>query len=248
MKVNTELKNLKEKESLIHIVHYSCQNLSDSNDGLSPRITSIAVLHFSSKMMHSFSLHLVAEKKGISREEIPDNFDKLESEMLGEFYEFVSSHSDAVWVHWNMSNINYGFEVLEHRYEVLTKKQATKIADVRRKNLSSIITSKYGRKCVDHPRMENLMKVNGGVPRDFLSGEDEVQAFDAKEFLRLHKSTMTKAYWFSDMLHKVFTNKLRTQHSNWIEKTNRVLESAPAKVVGFLASIFTIGHLISLLF
>lgn len=95
-----------------------------------------------------------------------------------------------------MSNINFGFEALEHRYRVLTDKVPSKIADANKYNLSSLISDIYGSNYVDHPKMPNLMELNGGKPRDFLTGLEEVEAFDRKEYIRLHKSTMSKVYFF----------------------------------------------------
>jgi len=46
-----------------------------------------------------------------------------------------------------------------------------------------LISSKYGEDYVDHPKMQQLMQLNGGVHRDFLSGKDEVEAFKRHEFI-----------------------------------------------------------------
>jgi hypothetical protein len=45
MKVKDEIKFLTKNINSLLVVHYSCQNLNDNNEGFSPRITSIAVLH-----------------------------------------------------------------------------------------------------------------------------------------------------------------------------------------------------------
>ena len=243
-----EITNLRNQQARICVVHYSCENLGDSNQGLSPRITSIAVLDFSSKMMHSFSIHLIAEIKGVSRDQIPSNYDDLEREMLLAFDKFISEKSNAIWLHWNMSNINFGFEAIEHRFKVLTKQEAKKIADSNRKNLSSLIVGKYGDNCVDHPRMENLMKLNGGVSRDFLSGEVEVAAFSNKEYLKLHKSTMSKVYWFTHMIELLMAGKVKTQRSNLKERFLSSLESPVAKVIGLIASVVAVVQLICFLY
>jgi len=73
---------LRREKSNIFFLHYSCQSLGDDNEGFSPRITSIAVLHMISSQMHSFSVHLVAEEMGISREEIFNNYDAIEKQCL----------------------------------------------------------------------------------------------------------------------------------------------------------------------
>jgi hypothetical protein len=214
------------KETLLHLrqhdvqllaIHYSCQNLGDNNEGLSPRITSIAVLHLSSAIMHSFSIHLVAERLHFSRGEINDRYDELEKCMLAEFYDFVKSHADHLWLHWHMTNINYGFEAIAHRYAVLSEEHATQIPDSKKFNLASLILDFYGDNCVDHPRMVNLMRLNGGVHRDLLSGTEEVEAFKTREYIKLHKSTMCKVYWFKRIYYALQKKKINTSRSNiWI--------------------------------
>ncbi len=171
MEIRETLKELKGILNTLRVIHYSCQTLSDANEGYSPRITSIAVLHVERSVMHSFSIHLVAEEEKVDRNSIETEYDMLEGEMLSRFYRFVSENPDTRWLHWNMSNINYGLETLSHRYRVLTGKEAPQIADSRRYNLSALILKKYGRDCVDNPRMPKLMELNGGKHRDFLTGQ-----------------------------------------------------------------------------
>ena len=116
--------------------------------------------------MHSFSIHLIAEVKGIAREDIHDHYDDLEGEMLNQFFGFVAENDNCYWLHWNMTNINYGFEALAHRYKVLKQKDAKRIPDSRKFNLSALILSVYGKNCVEHPRMASFMKLNDGGNRD----------------------------------------------------------------------------------
>ncbi|MFZ4701790.1 MAG: hypothetical protein ACOYMG_17220 [Candidatus Methylumidiphilus sp.] len=113
MKSRDTLNHIKQHEANLLVIHYSCETLGDSNQGLSPRITSIAVLHMASSTMHSFSIHLVAEISKVNRDEIHDHYDDLEKDMLNDFHNnFVKSHQDCLWLHWNMSNINFGFEAI----------------------------------------------------------------------------------------------------------------------------------------
>jgi len=191
--------------------------------------------------MKSFSIHMYAEKEKIDRVDIDTNYDKLEALMLEDYFEYVRNHHNAYWLHWNMTNINYGFEALAHRYEVLTGKRAPIIEDIKRFNLSTMILAVYGRDCVEHPRMRRLMELNGGIDRDYLEGKDEVEAFNNKEYLKLHKSTMHKAYWFSHMLHLLKMNKINTSHTNWKSRIERFCESTAAKVIGFAAGLATLG-------
>ena len=75
---NKIISKIEDKIPKLYFIHYSCQNLGDDNEGYSPRITSIAVLHSLSSQMYSFSIHLVAEELHIQRDEIETNFDKIE--------------------------------------------------------------------------------------------------------------------------------------------------------------------------
>jgi len=237
------LRVLKENEQNLFVIHYSCQNLNDSNENFSPRITSIAVLHVGSSTMHSFSIHLVAEIKNINRDSIHEHYNDLECEMLAQFYKFVSENDGALWLHWNMSNINYGFETLAHRYKVLSKLDAPRIPDSKRYNLSSLLLSIYGRDCVDHPRMGNFMKLNNGDHRDNLSGKEEVDAFKAKEYIKLHKSTMSKAYWFQHMYFLLQKNKVEVKKSNFGYKVSHFMELPSVKILGFIAVLFSLAQI-----
>lgn len=241
MNARIKLKKLRQEIETTLVIHYSCENLSDDNEGYSPRITSIAVQHVDSKSTYSFSIHLLAERERISREDIGQHYDQLEAKMLQEFYEFVEQHQSSNWVHWNMRNINYGFEALEHRYKVLTKNPSPpRVPDSRRFNLSYLIIEIYGNNCVPHPRMESLMKLNGEKPKDFLTGREEVEAFQKKEYLKLHASTLSKVGWFQKLLLKLLGNKIKTQHSNLPHKIDQLMESLPVKVLGFIGIIFTL--------
>lgn len=239
----SELKFLEDNESSLYVIHYSCQGLNDDNEGYSPRITSIAALHMASSTMHSFSVHLVAEIQKIGREEIHKHYDEIEAIMLEDFYEFIRNHQDCFWLHWNMSNINYGFETIEHRYRVLTGKQPPKVEDSKKHNLSSIISGIYGKKSFDLPRLPSIMACNGGAHRDNLTGAEEAEAFKRKEYLKLHKSTMSKVYFFQSIYHKVQQRKLKTVRSNYPEKLRRAVGSLPAQVLGLIAVLYSIGQL-----
>lgn len=73
---NAIINGLNEDAEKIYFIHYSCQNLSDDNEGYSPGITSIAVLHMTSDQMYSFSMHIIAEELKISRGDIFDHYDE----------------------------------------------------------------------------------------------------------------------------------------------------------------------------
>tara|TARA_R110002124_G_scaffold249654_2_gene414756 strand:+ start:1443 stop:2132 length:690 start_codon:yes stop_codon:yes gene_type:complete len=190
--------------------------------------------------MHSFSIHLVAEINKIPREEIHDHYDDLEKKMLAQFFSFLSENDGGFWLHWNMSNINYGFEALLHRYKVLSGEDGKRIPDSKKFNLSSLILSVYGKNCVEHPRMASFMKLNNGEHRDNLTGKEEVDAFAAKEYVKLHKSTMSKVYWFQHMYYLLQRDKINVHKKNWGNRVNTFLERPIVKVLGFVAVLFSL--------
>jgi len=242
---STIIKELDKNSEKIYFIHYSCQNLSDDNEGYSPRITSIAVMHMTSDQMYSFSMHLIAEELKISREEILDNYDKIEETMLKRFFEFAETRdNDSIWIHWNMTNINFGFETLEHRYRVLTGDTPFHISEKFRYNISKLIENRYGSKYAKNPKMLNLMELNGGRQRDFLKGVEEVSAYKAKEFVKLHNSTMCKVKFFKSVFNKLVTNVLRTETNQWRYKTNELYQNP---VVQVLSIIGVFGTIISLI-
>lgn len=240
-----KLKKLWEDQENIYFIHYSCQNLSDDNEGYSPRITSIAVLHMQSMQTYSFSMHLIAEELHIERGSIFEQYDVIEEKMLEKFFEFASERGNAAnWIHWNMTNINFGFETLEHRYKVLSNKTAYHINEKNRHNISKITRKLYGNEYAKDPKMLNLMLLNGGRDRNFLTGEEEVRAYKAKEFVKLHNSTMCKVYFFSSVFHKIINKKLRTENNQLKYKINEMYQSPIVQVLSILGIIGTLVSLI----
>jgi len=236
---NESLSIVKKQLGSILIVHYSSEGLNDNNEGYSPRITSIVVHNLNSRISHSFSIHLEAEILKISKNDIDGKYDQLEKSMLRNFFDFVKNYTNYNWLHWNMRNIHYGFEMIEHRYKVLgaNDDEIIKIPDRKRFNISDLIIDSYGENAISHPRMAKLMNLNGGEPKGFLSGEDEAKAFKNKEYVKLHESTLSKIGWFRDIFILLIEKKIKTERSNWNIKAHNACDSVAIKIVGVIASI-----------
>ena len=237
---NDFLRRIKKHPDNFLIIHYSCQNLYDDNEALSPRITSIAVTHFATTQTVSFSTHSVAEKLGIQRENVRKRFDDVEMMLLEDFFLFVSKQKDKFWIHWNMRNSTYGFEHLEHRYVVLGGSNASFIPVERRINLNDILAQRYGNGYASHPKLQGLMELNGGVPRHFLSGAEEVQAFDRDEFIKMHNSTLSKVGFLHFAIQKFISRKLHTASRGVGVMLDRIFEHQIVKIVSSIATLLTI--------
>lgn len=113
----------------VYVLHYSCESFYDRADGSTPRITSIAARNLASGQTESFSIHKTAELRQIPLAESRNHYDTLEKEMLDEFAQFLHRKHHCSWVHWNMRDINYGFQAIEHRHRVLGGTPGQPISD-----------------------------------------------------------------------------------------------------------------------
>lgn len=229
---------LKSDPDKIYIVHYSSQSLYDAEaEALSPRITSVVVRHYVSAQTVSFGIHTIAETLGISSDAVEAQYDQIEGSLLTQFYQFARDRRAMVWVHWNMRNITFGFEHLEHRYRVLTKNEPPSIPVEVRHNLNDILKDRYGDDYAPDPRMLSLMQLNGPRVQGFLTGAEEAEAFKAKDFIRMNASTIAKVGFFSFVISRMKEGKLKTASRGLLNLFDRLLESRPARLVVGLAAI-----------
>lgn len=235
------IREVRAKPENFYIIHYSCQSLYDDNEALSPRITSIAITHYANEQTVSFSTHAIAEELHIARDDVKQNFDAIEMKLLSDFYAFVRDRRDKFWVHWNMRNLTFGFEHLEHRFRVLGGSDAPVIPVERRLNLNDLLSDRYGGKYADHPKMKTLMEMNGGVHRHFLNGEQEVEAFKNNEFIKMHNSTLAKVGFFYHTMRSLVKGNLKTAARGYGVTLDRAFEGRSAKSVGLFGTAVTIG-------
>lgn len=230
--------DIKKHADRYFIIHYSSQSLFDAAAGaLSPRITSVVVRHFKSGQTVSFSTHTVAEYLKIPLDDIENRYDEIEKQLLTQFYDFARDRRERFWVHWNMRNVTYGFEHLEHRYRVLTGKEPPSIPIEVRINLNDALKNRYGTDYVPDPRMLSLMEANGGKVQGFLSGKEEAEAFKARDFIRMNTSTIAKVSFFGHVIWAALKGKLKTEGSGIIYAIDRLLESRQSRVLAAIAAL-----------
>lgn len=209
-KAKTIINSFYDNDSHCLLIHYSCESFYDIKDGKSPRITSIAVRSLNTAQTKSFSIHKIAELKQISINKIDENYDLLEKEMLKEFFKYVEEHKDFKWIHWNMRDISYGFEALKFRAELLGTK-FYEIKDENKFDLARLLIEKYGKMYSKHPRFQSLMEMNDISSKHWLSGEQEANAFDSKEYVKLHQSTLAKVDVMENILKLTAEEDLKTK-------------------------------------
>ena len=241
-----QLRDLAERDNNVLLIHYSCESFYDRPEGRTPRVTSIAVRNFASGQTDSFSIHKVAEQQGVPFADIEKQYDELEKEMLGEFFDLVKRREGHTWVHWNMRDINYGFSAIEHRFRVLGG-EPVEIDEARKVDLSRALVALYGTGYIGHPRLANLIERNRITNRDFLTGQEEANAFDAKDYVKLHQSTLRKADILANILGRTVDGTLKTNARWWeVHGVNPkvigelIQEHWIVSVLGFLAILATL--------
>ncbi len=201
------------------VLHYSCESFYDIKDGRTPRVTSIAARHFQSGQTASFSIHKAAEERKVSLQQIASQYDKLERTMLDEYYEFIKSRHGYNFIHWNMRDINYGFQAIDHRYKVLGG-APKEIGDDRKFDLARELINRFGPGYAPHGaagRLHSLIEMNNISGKGALTGKEEADAFDSGEYVKLHQSTLRKVDVMSNILERVLDGTIKTK-ATWSEK------------------------------
>lgn len=247
--VKNALTTVRRQPEKILLIHYSSQSLFDEVEGgLSPRITSIAVMFFVSRQTINFSLHTIAEELGIDKDSVERRYDEIEGALLNRFFAFAQGHFDKCWMHWNMRSIIYGFEHLEHRYRVLVHQEPPTIPVSNRININDVLKYHFGKDYAPDPRMKGLMQLNGSMDPKFLTGGEEAKAFSRKEFIRMSSSTLSKVEFFRYVLNLAAKGKLKTAGRNLFVRVDRLLESRASRLVALVAAIIGIpGSIIAVL-
>jgi hypothetical protein len=243
-KAREAIERIKKHRKKCLIIHYACQSLYDDKDTHSPRIANIVVKGYDSDQTFSFAFHLVAEKLGILKADIPNRMDDIERRLLDEFFDFVRQNPGNIWLHWNMTSLVFGFETLAHRFSLLTGKNAPSIDMENRVNLAEVVAGRYGPNYAAVPHIPALMELNGGIKRDFVPGAEEVELFRQGEFARLHSSTVAKVGFFREVVDKLLDRKLKTRSAGWYVHIERATDHVAAKAVGIAASIYTFVDLV----
>lgn len=202
------LEIMSHSENVI-VIHYSCESFYDRSDGASPRVTSIAIRNLASGQNTSFSIHQMAERCDYAHDEIEQYYDELEKQMLGEYFECVRVHQGYRWLHWNMRDINYGFAALEHKYSTL-KGNPIHIQEEKLFDLARNIEETYGSEYIGHPRLRKLLERNNISDKDFLTVQEEAEAFESQKYVKLHQSTLRKVNALSNIAMKAVDDTLKT--------------------------------------
>jgi hypothetical protein len=193
-----------------YVIHYSCESFI-TNHGKTPRVTSICIRNLKTAQTKSFSIHLQAQLAGIDFNNLSDTqYDSLEKDMLNEFSALVRMYPAHKWIHWNMRDSNYGFEAINNRIRILGG-QSFEIADDFKYDFPIILGHIYTygyEKNRPKGRLLNLAERNYITTQNTMTGTEEADAFDNKEYLKLHMSTLKKVDIIASIIHRVENDEL----------------------------------------
>ena len=131
--------------------------------------------------------------------------------MLDEFSNYVKNHANYIWVHWHMRSASYGFQAISNRYRILGGNEIN-IPDINKIDLPEVFGKlfTYGFEANEpHGQLLNLANRNKVTVRDVLPGADEAAAFENKEYLKLHMSTLRKVEIIDRLLTAYQSDKLK---------------------------------------
>lgn len=207
------LKEIEKNKKDYLVVHYASESFYNL-EGKSPRITSIAVHNPKYGQSELFAIYKSAEKMGVEFSNIITEYNKIEKAMLEDYFKYVESNKDKIWLHWNMRDSIFGFKAIEHRLTVLGGTPFS-LSDSNQVNIATLLKKLYGPDYIGNPRMVKIMEKNDITPKNFMSGKEEATAFENERFYDLSMSTISKVMMFSHLIDLAIDNTLKTDTSAW---------------------------------
>lgn len=152
-------------------------------------ICSIAIVNHKTSELHSFSL----QNYIIQGKSLMDS----EKELLSNFVNFFNSLKNPIFIHWNMTGLEYGFKAIRARCENYGFYNLS-FANLTTFNLKDLtIYSLYG-----------LLENNYCASLDILKGREELICFKKRNYNMVKLSTEAKAIGLNKIMKLVMKNKV----------------------------------------
>jgi hypothetical protein len=228
-------------ESLV--IHYSRQNLEDNESGMAtPRVIAIIVKSLDGKLSECFAIHHEAEKAKIVWDEITNYYDFLEERLIKGFVTFVKTHRNYNWLHWDMNDVHFSFEAIEHRYKVLVDENGKDFVNIpldKRVNLNQLLKQIYGDNYENEPQFDNLLKSNnnGVLKNGYLTLSQEANAFKDLNFSKILESLRCKVNFLLEIINKTPSKQLKVSNRNIINRLGSFITHPITASIAFAISI-----------
>lgn len=181
-------------------VHYACASLIPKRTSY---VTAIGVCDTVTKQVVTFSMEDMQKNPAMQ-----SALQELEASLLQRFFAFVSDHPDAIWIHWHMHSLEYGFGVLQERYEMLWGEEAPGFISTL--NLPDKIFETMQHRCRSYPKMYRFFESNSVRLQAILSGKEEAECFVERKYAAIRDSVKAKAEALAAIYDKLQENTLVT--------------------------------------
>ena len=197
--LSTQIVELRRAQSQIRVIHYGCESWYNVKDR-PVEVSCIAIVDLTTKDQVSFSQ--------------TDHREDHERKLLEQFYRYARDTPDALYLHWNMHSSDYGFAAIDKRFKYLVGQDPPySISKEKRYDLDSLISFRYGAEYAAHPKLATLGTLNQFNRRYFLSGKDEAEKFEAKEYGDIQRSITEKAQLIAYLGTRFLNGLLETNSS-----------------------------------
>jgi hypothetical protein len=197
--LSLQIQELRNTSSQIRVIHYGCESWYNVKDR-PVAVSCIAIVDLQSKEQVSFSM--------------TDHKEDHEKRLLEQFYKYIRETPDALYIHWNMHSSDYGFTAIDKRYKYLFGVDPPyTIPKDKRYDLDSLISFKYGGEYADHPKLATLGALNRFNKRYALTGKEEADKFEAKDYGDIGRSITEKAQLIAFLANKFLKGTLETKDS-----------------------------------
>jgi hypothetical protein len=91
-----------------------------------------------------------------------------------------------------------------------------KVEEANKFDLARSLIAVYGIGYIGHPRLQRLIQKNKITDVGFLNGQQEAEAFDNGEYVRLHQSTLRKVDIIANIFERTIDKSIKT-NARWKE-------------------------------
>jgi len=139
---------------------------------------------------------------------------RREIDTLSRFFSWLEDRPDVLILHWNMNSSAYGFEALALRYRYITGDfPIYRPTQSRLHDLDALIESRFGDEYAKHPKLPNIVALNGIRKRSFLEGAEEAEMFAAGDIGAVRRSVSEKVRIISKLFELLLSGTIKTQNS-----------------------------------
>ena len=237
-----ELKNLINSDKDIIAVHYSHASFQNITDEISPMITSIIVRSLTGNIYEYFGIHIEADLINLTRQDIKDYYPELELSMLEKFNDFMKRHNNCYWLHWDMININFGFQAIRHRYAKLAGEKKVKdfieIPSHQKINLNTILSEMYGSKYASSSDKLLAMINNNDMDKTrYITLSAEESEFNNLNFKVISDSVDSKVNAIVSLFNALINKKIKIPNKNSYSIFLDVITHPLFHLIGWIATI-----------